>query len=135
MSRARRVGTAVAASALVLVLGACGTTTLITQPTTTAVGATTTAPAGTPDELLPRLLTTAYTLSTAIVDGKGREVVAEIDALWKVISSQLPRTEFVDDTAYQIERMRFAVESKHPADADKAALRVSELLAARATAG
>jgi len=120
-----------AVAALVLLLGACGTTTLVSGASTTAVGATTTAPTGSPDELLQRLLTTAYTLSTAIADGDGREVLADIEGLWLAISSQLPRTEFVDDTGYQVEVMRNAVERKRPADADKASLRIGELIATK----
>jgi hypothetical protein len=121
----------VALATLVLLAGACGQTTVLTGPSTTYLGETTTIPTGTVDELLARLQTTAYSLSIAIVDGDAKERIAEIHNLWTAISVQLPRTDFVDETQHQIDLMQAAVDRKHPADADKAALRLSELIAAR----
>ena len=121
----------VALATLVLLAGACGQTTVITGPSTTYVGETTTLPTGAVDDLLARLQTEAYSLSISIVDGGADDLIAQIHNLWNAVSAQLPRTDFVDETQHQIDMMQFAVDRKHPADADKAALRLSELIAGR----
>ena len=122
----------VAAAALVGLLGACGPTTVVSVPTTTAVGETTTLPTGTPGQLLVRLRDRAFALSAAIVDGTGRSVNDEIDGLWTAASAQLSHTVFVDEIQHQLDLMQTAVDRRRPADADKAALHLRALIDARA---
>jgi hypothetical protein len=119
------------AACAVMIVSACGTTTVLTTTTVappTSVDATTTLPAGTLEELLPRVRDIAFSLSTAIIDGNGSERFDEIDTLWRAAAAQLERTTFRESTQYQIDLMRTAVERKRPADADKASLQVKALI-------
>lgn len=128
--RVPRYGVVVAMT-LVATLSACGTTTVLTTTTAappSSVNATTTLPAGTVEELLSQVRDTAFSLSTAIIDGNGTDRFAEIDALWRAAAAQLERTTFRESTQYQIDLMRAAVERKRPADADKASLHVKALI-------
>ena len=117
--------------ALATVLAACGTTTVESGPSTTYVGETTTAPVGTPDELLDRLVATSFTLGNAIIDGEPHEVMDELDALWLAASTQLPRTDFALGVEHQLALMHTAVDRHRAADADKAARHIEELVKAR----
>lgn len=124
-------GPVLAAATSVFVLASCGKTTVVevtTVPTTIEVGVTTTMLSGTPAELLPQLRDTAFRLSPAMIEGKGKQVMADLDRLWASISSQLPRTEFVDDAAHQLDLMRVGVERKRAADVDKAALHLQAIV-------
>jgi hypothetical protein len=122
----------VAAAALAaLLLGACAETTIDDGTGTTAAGVTTTAPSGSPDELLARLSTRAYLLSSAIVEGQGQVAMDELESLWTAATAQLPRTDFVLNVEHQLSMMRNAVERKRPADADKAARHIDTLVDAR----
>lgn len=102
-----------------------GTTTTSPSPTAET---TTTLPSGSVDELLGQLRSTVFLLSTAIVDGNGKQQFATIDAIWRAAAEQLPRTTFRESTQYQIDLMRNAVERKRPADADKASLQIRALI-------
>lgn len=126
--------------AATLVLSACGTTTFDeTVATTTIVATTTTLPEGTADELLPRLVTGLSDLSLLIgpipagfdrgdIDKRSR--LAEIEALWAAVEREVVADD--PDTADAIVRMldlaRLAVERSRPADADKAAKFVADLV-------
>ncbi|MEY3035366.1 MAG: hypothetical protein RLZ86_1988 [Actinomycetota bacterium] len=126
--------------AVTLVLSACGTTTFDeTVATTTIVATTTTLPEGTADELLPRLVTGLSDLSLLIgpvpagfdrgdIDKRSR--LAEIEALWAAVEREVVADD--PDTADAIVRMldlaRLAVERSRPADADKAAKFVADLV-------
>ena len=126
----RRLSAVAITAVAVASLAACGKTTVVevTTTPTTVVGATTTLPSGTPAELLPTLRDTAFLLSPAMIEGKGKQVMAELDRLWSAISAQLPRTEFVDDAAHQLDLMRTGVERKRAADVDKAALHLQAIV-------
>ncbi len=126
--------------AATLVFSACGTTTFDeTVATTTIVATTTTLPEGTADELLPRLVTGLSDLSLLIgpvpagfdrgdIDKRSR--LAEIEALWAAVEREVVADD--PDTADAIVRMldlaRLAVERSRPADADKAAKFVADLV-------
>ena len=130
MNRFFRTSAVLAVASSALLLASCGKTTVVevTTTPTTEVDATTTLPSGTPTELLPRLRDTAFLLSPSMIEGKGKQVMAELDRLWSAISSQLPRTEFVDDAAHQLDLMRVGVERKRAADVDKAALHLQAIV-------
>lgn len=102
-----------------------GTTTTTPSP---AEETTTTLPSGSVEQLLGNLRETVFLLSTAIVDGNGKQQFAVIEAIWRAAAAQLPRTTFRESTQYQIDLMRNAVERKRPADADKASLQVRALI-------
>lgn len=126
--------------AATLVVTACGATTFDeTVATTTIVATTTTLPEGTADELLPRLVTGLSDLSLLIgpvpagfdrgdIDKRSR--LAEIEALWAAVEREVVADD--PDTADAIVRMldlaRLAVERSRPADADKAAKFVADLV-------
>ncbi len=125
-----RVGSVARISALVLLVSACGATTVIDTTTTirSTAATTSTLPSGSVAELLDRLRAEVLTLSTAIVDGQGAKRFAEIDGIWRAAAAQLQRTSFRESTQYQIDLMRNAVERKRPADADKASLQIRALV-------
>lgn len=119
-------------------VAACGTTTVVdvstTAPTTSVVDVTTTTvPIGEAAELASRLSELAFSLSTSIADGKGKQAFATIEDVWGALKAQLRRTEFVDDLGDRIDFLRNAVERKRPADADKAAMHIRALVDAAQT--
>ena len=127
-------------TAATLVFVACGTTTYDeTVATSTVVATTTTLPEGTAVELLPRLVTGLSDLSLLIgpvpagfdrgdVDKTSR--LAEVEALWAAVEREVVADD--PDVADSIVRMldlaRLAVERSRPADADKAAKFVADVV-------
>lgn len=134
MTRRTRLVLASTAVASTILLTACETTTVVDVSTvpTTVVNATTTLPAGTPAELVVQLRDLAYTLGNAIAEGgaQGRQVFAQLDALWAAAKARLPRTTFVEQVSNQMALMQQAAERRRPADADKAALHIQSLVTA-----
>ncbi len=120
-------------AALVAVLAAsgCSATTVVTGPSTTTPGQTTTVPTGSVDDLLATLDERLFDLSIAINEGQGTQTLAELTALWTAAAAQLPRTSFVEQAQHQMDRMALAVERRRPADADKAARNLRALIEAR----
>jgi hypothetical protein len=129
-------------------LSACATTiderAGTTTPTDDVTVAPLTVPSGTDDELLAQLLTAMTGLSALIgpavgpaaTDGTSRpdkeQRLVEIEAIW---SAARPEVESVDAlVARQIDGLvamsRVAVERNRPADADKAARFLSDVVAA-----
>ncbi|NBU55008.1 MAG: hypothetical protein EBS22_02045 [Acidimicrobiia bacterium] len=125
-------------TAATLVLVACGTTTYDeTVATSTVVATTTTLPEGTAVELLPRLVTGLSDLSLLIGpvpadrgDGDKTSRLAEVEALWAAVEREVVADD--PDVADSIVRMldlaRLAVERSRPADADKAAKFVADVV-------
>ena len=125
--RARRVSTL---TLVVLALGACSTT-YVTEDSTTTVAATTTVPTGTPDVLLPRLVATVDQLSEAIIgDGDQKEILVEAENLWAATKNDVAATD--PEGAANMEAMmtlaRTAVDRTRPADADKATKFLTQLV-------
>ena len=125
------LGAVAASTALV----ACGETTVVevstTAPATSVAEVTTTTViVGGPADLAAQLSERAFTLSTSIADGRGKQAFAEIEAIWNALSSKLRRTEFVVDLGERVDFMRNAVQRKRPADADKAAMHIRALVEA-----
>ena len=127
--RVRGIAVLAAVAAGALALSACGETTIVavTTTSTTVVDATTTLPAGTAAQLVVKLRDTAFLLSPAMIEGRGKQVIDELDRLWNAIKAQLPRTTFVESAGHQIDLMRAGVERKRAADVDKAALHLDAI--------
>lgn len=131
------VGLVAATSFLV----ACGTTTYDeSAATTTVVATTTTLPEGTATELLPRLVTGLSDLSLLIGpvpegfdrgDADKRTRLAEIEALWAAVEREVVADDpdAADAIVRQLDLARLAVERSRPADADKAAKFVADVVA------
>jgi hypothetical protein len=90
------------------------------EPTTAP---TTTLPTGTAEELLPRLLTTAGTLSATIsAAGDKGAVVAQIQSLWAAAQQQVSATrpELLGGFEANVAKFADAARFNRAADADKA---------------
>ncbi|MDA0371969.1 MAG: hypothetical protein O3C62_11230 [Actinomycetota bacterium] len=136
MIRMRSIGLVAAT----LVITACGTTTYDeTVATSTVVVTTTTLPEGTAVEFLPRLVTGLSGLSLLIgpvpagfdqgdVDKRSR--LAEIEALWAAVEREVVADDpdAADAIVRQLDLARLAVERSRPADADKAAKFVADVV-------
>lgn len=136
MIRSRSLGLVAAT----LVITACGTTTYDeTVATSTVVVTTTTLPEGTAVELLPRLVASLSGLSLLIgpvpagfdqgdVDKRSR--LAEIEALWAAVEREVVADDpdAADAIVRQLDLARLAVERSRPADADKAAKFVADVV-------
>lgn len=91
----------------------------------------TTVPTGPPSDLLPRLVATVDQISEAIIDeGDQRALLAEAEALWAAIESDVAATDA--DAAESMQQMmdlaRVSVERIRPADADKATKFLGDLV-------
>jgi len=105
-------------------LGACVDTqydsSIPSEPTTAP---TTTLPSGTVAELLPRLLTTAGTLSATIsAAGDKTAVVEQIESTWAAVEQQVAaaRPELLGGFEANIAKFADAARFNRAADADKA---------------
>jgi hypothetical protein len=111
-------------AAAALLGSSCAATTYDSSLDTTIASATTsTAPTGTPAELLPRLIDEVATLSGIIVDRGDREGVAErVDALWAALEPQVQAShpDLIDEFRAAIALVREAGQRNRAADADKA---------------
>lgn len=119
---------------------ACGATTYDeSAATSTVVATTTTLPEGTAVELLPRLVAGLSDLSLLIgpvpegfdrgdVDKRSR--LAEIEALWAAVEREVVADDpdAADAIVRQLDLARLAVERSRPADADKAAKFVADVV-------
>jgi hypothetical protein len=110
--------------AAALVAAGCSPTTYDETVTTGSVAATTTTmPTGTPEELLPRIVIEAATLSEVIAN-KGDDTAAaqRIAALWATIVDEVSvtRPDLLPDLQANVERCAIAAQFNRPADADKA---------------
>lgn len=86
--------------------------------------APTTLPAGTPAELLPRLVTTLQAVAEAIIDDADQvALLAEAEALWAASEPEVAAedTTSAEEMEGMMDLARRAVERRRPADADKAA--------------
>ena len=130
----RRFGAAVA----VVALCGCAETTIDTQATeapSNAVTPTTLAVSGGAAELLPRLDRELAALSERIVENEGDDdALARVDALWAAARPDVEasRPELLSGFDGVIRLATTAVERRRPADADKARLNLTTLLAAYA---
>jgi len=115
-----------------LLAGCAGTTYDPASAPATAVSTTTTAvPSGSIDELLPRLLDEAASLST-VLDKRGdaAEVGQRIQALWNVIRPEMDATnpKMVGSFEAALALSMRAVNKGRRADADKAAKNLKLLI-------
>lgn len=92
-------------------------------PTTLAID-------GTALDLLPDLGVEMSRLSAAIIDGNGSETLAVINATWTTIRDEIAtsRPELVDSMQVTIDMANTAVETRRPADGDKAFSLMNDLI-------
>lgn len=133
--RSRRFVVGAVAAALIaspLIAGCSGTTYDAAESAQTAEPATTTTlPSGTIDELLPRLLDEAASLSTVLDErGNTAEAGERIQALWNVIRPEMNATqpEMVGSFEAALALSMRAVTKGRRADADKAAKNLKLLI-------
>lgn len=113
-------------------LTACGETTVDTVATTVPADSVppTTAPTGSTDDLLDRLVDETATLSETIVENEGDdETLARIEVLWTAARPGIEeaRPDLLPQFDAAMDYARRAVERRRPADADKAALNLRTL--------
>ena len=121
----------------VIVIGLCATAMFSSCATTYNKGAfspattsptastTTTIPRGTVEELFAQMLRTGKELGNDVAQGNSavaRAKLSDIKAIWIGIQPQITQAsqELIADTQRMINLFTTAVESKRPADADKA---------------
>jgi len=123
------------AVAAVLLTAGCASTTYdaslaSTSPTRST---TTTLPSGPACAVLPRMLSTAHSMSAVISDkGDDEGVLAAVSADWKVVSAEVEakRPELLDDFDDVLRMLGTASRFNRPADADKATKNLTTLVAA-----
>jgi hypothetical protein len=118
--------------ALGLLLAGCGTTVVETPPTSAPKQLTTTTeavPSSTTNQL-EELVDSALSLGDLIFDGDPGPSLTHIDAVWKAAMPTLQRTD--SDLSLQLQHellgLHTAVERTRPADADKAARNIENLV-------
>ena len=134
----RRPVTTAALVAGCLALGAGCATTIDSSNTTAPANTTTTVfvPTGTTDELLAQMLGELGGLSEAIVaNSHQRDMIDRVDALWSAASGQVAvlRPRLMPEFEGAIGLAHLGVERRRPADADKAYLNLTALVAALPT--
>ena len=134
----RRPVTTAALVAGCLALGAGCATTIDSSNTTAPANTTTTVfvPTGTTDELLAQMLGELGGLSEAIVaNSHQRDMIDRIDALWSAASGQVAvlQPRLLPEFEEAIGLAHLGVERRRPADADKAYLNLTALVAALPT--
>ena len=134
----RRPVTTAALVAGCLALGAGCATTIDSSNTTAPANTTTTVfvPAGTTDELLAQMLGELGGLSEAIVaNSHQRDMIDRVDVLWSAASGQVAvlRPRLMPEFEEAIGLAHLGVERRRPADADKAFLNLTALVAALTT--
>jgi hypothetical protein len=118
--------------ALALLLAACGTTVVESPPTSAPEHVTTTTEAvpSTTTNQLDELVDSALSLGDLIFDGDPAPSLAHIDAVWKAAMPTIQRTD--SDLGLQLQHeikgLHTAVERKRPADADKSARNIENLV-------
>jgi len=122
---------------LVLLLG-CAETTFEPSATSSATASSTTVfvPAGSRAELLDQFDAELSALSERIIDNEGQAAaLARIKAIWQALRADLgqDREQLVRGFEAVVELAQSAVERRRPADADKARLNATVLLAAAET--
>jgi hypothetical protein len=126
----------VGAVAVIMLLGASCATEVVSETEPVDTGAstmsamTTTLP-GTPEVLLARLVVTLQAVSEAIIDsGDQRALLAQAEDMWAAAKPEVAANDAV--AAEQMEGMmdlaRTAVDRTRPADADKAAKFLGDLV-------
>jgi hypothetical protein len=127
-----RAGSPVGAIALALLLGACGTTVVETPPTAAPLNVTTTTEAVPPTttDQLDELVDSALSLGDLIFDGDPDASLAHIDAVWKAATPavQAADSDIGLQLAHEVGGLHTAVDRKRPADADKAARNIENLV-------
>lgn len=94
-----------------------------TVSTGSVVATTTTQPTGSPEDLLPRIVTEAGSLSEVIATkGDDSAVAEQIASLWAVVIDEVSvtRPDLLPDLQANIDRCGVAAQFNRPADADKA---------------
>lgn len=131
MSRRRRQ--LLGLTAATLLLTSCGDSVVTSSGGTDdkAAAVSTTRPVGSPDQLLPRLVTTLRAVSEAIIDDADQVALfADAEALWAAARPEVAASDA--DIATEMDGMmdlaRRAVERRRPADADKAAKYLGDLV-------
>lgn len=127
---------------LLLTLGAAGCATTIVDSTgstvvATAVGQTTvptvtTAAPADADGQLDEMVQLTLGLGNLIVDGDSKGQLAHVELLWTQAKPGVHRrdSDLEREVEHQLDLIRFAVERKHPADADKAANNLASVVKA-----
>lgn len=118
-----------------LSLTACATVIDESGVTTTTEAPATTVPSGPAAELLDRMAERISGLSELVVETGGQRTMdrlAEIEALWEAARDEVEanRPELVRDFERVIELCRRAAERRRPAEADKALVFLTPLVAA-----
>ena len=120
---ARRGAAALALLGVPILMAACGDTKYDSSiPSVPVVAASTTLPTGTAADLLPRLVTTAGTLSSAITERGDKTAIAEqVQALWNASEQEVAasRPELLGDFEANVQKCLDAARFNRAADADK----------------
>ncbi len=138
MRRHPRTGLLVALLGAISVAGplaGCATTydeSIASEESSAAEPATsTTAPAGTAAELLPRLVEEASSLSGLMLEeGDAAGAAARVAQYWDAVKAEVNdvRPDLLSDFSANVARCQTAVQFKRAADADKAAKNLSALV-------
>jgi hypothetical protein len=118
-----------------LALTACTPTTYDSSLATTVApeATTTTLPVGTAAELLPRMLLEVQGLSEKVAAKQGeQESATRIEQYWAAVQPEIERDHaaLVPDFEFVVRRCRAAADRHRPADADRAAKNLAELVTA-----
>lgn len=118
------ITTVAVAAAIALAATACAPTTFdATIATTTTPSTSTTLPAGSAADLLPRMLDEVQALGRRVEAGDGAgDAATRIEQYWSAISAEIERDhpDLVEDFEFVVTRCRLAADRKRPADADRA---------------
>jgi hypothetical protein len=129
-----RLGTTLTALVLATSTASCAATTFDSSISTGTVAPTTTVlPKGTAAELLPTMVTTSAQLSSLIVDdGDKTANVERVEALWAAVQAEVTSKDrdLATEFAAEIAKARDAARLNRPAAADKAYLRLRDLVKA-----
>ena len=122
---------------LLVLLAGCAETTFEPSATSSATASSTTVfvPAVSRAELLDQFDDELTALSERIIENEGQAAaLARIEAIWQALRADLgtDREELVEGFEAVVELAQIAVSRRRPADADKARLNATVLLAAAA---
>ncbi len=127
-----RTGPWLGALALAVLLAGCGTTVVESPPTAAPRNVTTTTEAvpTTTTGQLDEIVDSALSLGDQIVDGDADVPLAHIDAVWKAATPAVQKidSDIALQIAHEVDTLQNAVGRKRPADADKAARNLENLV-------
>ncbi|CAB4363594.1 MAG: hypothetical protein F2681_06490 [Actinobacteria bacterium] len=122
------------AATLLLTLAACNPTTYDSSADTTLPPSTSsTLPAGTLQELLPRMQHEVAGLSALVITGKGDgESATRIEQYWAALTPEVTTRwpDLVEDFNFVVRLCRDAADRRRPANADRAAKNLDALATA-----